>query len=511
MEKFKNKLNNNTFLRLEGISKNFLNVKALNKVNLEINKGEIHAIVGENGAGKTTLISIISGVYRQDDGDIYINGKKNNFKSVSESKKSGISTVHQELSLVPNLSVAENIFAERAPSNKIGIINRKKMNLEAKKLLNIFKIDLDVTKTVGTLDIGTRQIIEIVKAISINAKLIILDEPTSSLDLEEKNELFEFLVNLKKGGISIIYISHFIDEVFEIADKVTILRDGSLVGSRLISELKESEVIRLMTGKFFADIYTEKTQDGEEFYKDKELVLKLEEISYKSLLKNISFDLYKGEVLGICGLVGSGRTELLQIIYGLKNKSKGKIFFKGKEIKNLTVQKMKSNGIGYICEDRKTVGLFLEMMVCENIYSVNRNLLSRNGFIDNKKLTNFTNEAVKKFNIKAHSIREKAINLSGGNQQKLLIAMWLMENPLVMLVDEPTRGIDVGAKADIHNIIKSYAYEGNSVILVSSEFSELISMANRIIVINKGEKVKELVNKGIEEETLVEYASGLNL
>lgn len=502
--------NNKIILKVENLHKSFKIVHALKGIDLEIKKGEIHAIVGENGAGKSTLISIISGVFQQDKGNIFFNGERKIFKNVAEAKKSGISTVYQELSLVPNLSIAENIFAERQPVFKMGLINRRKMVLESRKMLDVFNIKIDVSTRLGDLKIADRQIIEIVKAISFKTKLLILDEPTSSIDMEEREILFNLLKKLKEDGISIIYISHQLDEIFKIADRVTVLRDGIIAGTRYVSEVKEQDVIKLMTGKYLANIYgTQSLEKVGKVLKYSREIFKIEGISYKNLLKEISFKVHGGEILGICGLVGSGRSELLETIYGLRKKSTGKIAINGKEIKNSDISEMKKNGIAYICEDRKTSGLFLKMTISENLYSVNSGILTNNSFLNRRKINKFAIEAVSRFDVKTPGIDQKVINLSGGNQQKILIAMWLMHNPVVLLVDEPTRGIDVGAKAEIHSIIKSFANNGGGVVLVSSEFTELINLAHRIIVIKRGEIIKEVINENLKEENLIEYASGI--
>ena len=504
-------MNNNTILKINNISKSFINVHALKNVSLEIKKGEIHAIAGENGAGKSTLIAIISGVSRPDSGEIYFDGEKLDIANAGESKSIGISTVYQELSLVPNLSIAENIFAGKQPVNKAGFINKRKMELESKKLLNIFNIDLAVNEKVGRLKIAERQIIEILKAISNKVKILILDEPTSSIDLNEKADLFVVLKKLKNEGVSIIYVSHHLDKVFEIADRVTVLRDGEFIDTKKINDISEEELIKLMTGKYLKDIYSQKAINEKELLKSKKILLKVENVSYRNILNNISFELFEGEILGICGLIGSGKTELLEVIYGANKKKNGKIFINNREIKNNTIKTMRNNKVAYLCEDRKISGLFLNMNISENLYSVNNNMLSSFGFINQNKIKKLLLDSIKKFNIITPNLSQKVLKLSGGNQQKVLIAMWLTLNPNILLVNEPTRGIDVGAKVEIHSILNKLRESGSGVIMASSEFTELINLADRIIILRRGEIVKELINKNISEEKLVEYASGLNL
>jgi len=504
------KSTNIIILKAENIFKNFKAVQALKGVDLEIYKGEIHAIVGENGAGKSTLISIISGVFPPDIGTLFFNGEKRAFKNVAEAKNAGISTVYQELSLVPNLSIAENIFAEKQPVFKSGFINKRKMFIEAARMLDVFNIKINVATRLGDLKIADRQVIEIVKAISFKAKLLILDEPTSSINLEEREILFELLKKLKKEGISIIYISHHLDEIFKIADRVTVIRDGSIAGTKNISEVREQDIIKLMTGKYLENIYkTQTIKKVKQDFKDSNVIFNVENLSYKKLLKNITFNVHGGEILGICGLVGSGRSELLETIYGVRKKTSGYISINEKEIKSNDISDIKKNGMAYICEDRKTSGLFLKMTISENLYSVNSAILTDKSFINRRKINKFAGEAIGKFNVKTPGISQKVINLSGGNQQKVLIAMWLMNEPKVLLVDEPTRGIDVGAKAEIHRIIENFADRGGGVILVSSEFTELISLSHRIIVIKRGEIIKEVINENLKEEDLIEYASGI--
>ncbi len=491
----------NVVLKIEGIIKDFPGVRALNDVDFDLRQGEVHALVGENGSGKSTLMNIISGVFKQDRGRIYLYDKLTNIKDTKDAQDKGISMIHQELSLAPTLSVMENIFIGRQIKNKAGFISTKKMSEKCEEILKEYHIKgVKYNDIVKKLSVSQMQLIEIAKAIYLNNKIIIMDEPTSALTKGETKTLFKHIDVLKKNGCSVIFISHRLDEVKQIADRITILRDGNLIVTKDIKKIDVKEIISHMVGREFKS--TSKRIDRSQEKK----VLEVKKLSNKKI-HDISFFLKQGEVLGITGLVGAGRTELLQTIFGDMKYNSGEIYLYGEKVKINAVDTAIEMGIGLIPEGRKTQGLFPGLSVQENISIVKRNDLNKFGFIDYKKVDEITQDIKDKLRIKTPSMQNKINNLSGGNQQKAIIGRWLINNPKILFLDEPTHGIDVGAKAEIYEIIDQLSKQGVSIVLVSSELPEILALCDRIIIMHQGRINAELINSGITQEQIMTYAT----
>jgi len=497
-------------LEVRGISKTFPGVNALSKVDFDLNSGEIHAIVGENGAGKSTLMKILGGVEIEDEGDIYLNGKHVILNSSYESRKYGISVVYQELSLFPNMTVAENIYPARQPVNKFNLINHRLLEEKSRELLSLLDVNISTRKLVGDLLAGEKQQIEIVKAISMDSKVLILDEPTSSLSMNEIKKLFNLLLKLKSNKVGIIYISHHLNEIFEICDRVTILRDGKKIITKDIGETNEKELATLMLGREMSE-YSEGVSKSALRNK---VVLELKNFSKKNNFKNINFKLYKGEILGFFGLIGSGRTELARALFGIDPFDSGEIFLNDKPVKLDNPEKAIKQSIGFVTDDRKNIGLFLSMSIKDNIVAPSLyKYTNRIGLINDSKIKATAEEYIKKLKISTPSADRDVIYLSGGNQQKVLMGQWLSTNSNILIVDEPTRGIDVGTKAEIHNLLEVLANSGVSIILISSEIPEILKISDRIAVMHKGNLINVFDNDKSDpknmEKLLIFNASGL--
>ena len=475
-------------LEMEGINKSFPGVKALSDFHMNVKKGEILCLMGGNGAGKSTLMKILSGAYTKDSGTIIFDGEKTDIGNPNVAKDLGISIIYQELNLVPSLSVAENIFIGRHILNKAGIVDWKKMNVEAQKYLDDLGIDLKANTTVDSLSIAQQQMVEITKAISKEAKLVIMDEPTSSLTTKEIQILFNIIRTLKEKGVSVIFISHRLDEIFEISDRITIMRDGEYVDTKDTKDITRSELIAKMIGREMSKQFPDRNvKIGEE-------LLRVENLSDGIKISDINFTLHKGEVLGFAGLVGAGRTETMHTIFGSRKKKTGKIYLNGKEINTNNPRKSIVSGIGLLTENRKTEGLVLPISVRENTVMVSIKKVLKNGLINRKKEEEYTNKYVEALNIKTPSIEQKVVYLSGGNQQKVVLAKWLMSDSEVVIMDEPTRGIDVGAKKEIYDIINKMVEQGKGIIVVSSESDEVMGICDRIVVMCEG-KITGILNK----------------
>lgn len=490
-------------LQMENISKTFPGVKALNNVRLDVKKGEVHALVGENGAGKSTLIKILAGVHQPDPGaKFYFEGKEANITKPLDSTKLGISIIYQDLSLFPNLSVGENIFIGH-DSDKKGWskIDWKKINEIAKKALDELGVDINPRTEVQQLPIARQQLVEIARALAFDSKLIVMDEPTSSLSAGEIEKLYQVIDNLKSKGISVIFIGHKMDELFRVADKFTILRDGNYVGTYDKDEMTEEKLIRLMVGR---DVTYEKVSSSVEIG---EKILEVENLSKRGNFKDISFELKKGEVLGITGLVGSGRTELAQAIFGVNRPDSGSIKLYGKEINVDSSHSAVQHGISYIPEARQIQGLILQHSVINNISLPSiKNMLNQLKLIDRKKEVDLANDYVKTLDVRPALPELPASNLSGGNQQKVVIAKWLATNPKLIIFDEPTNGIDIGAKTEIHKLIRKLADDGIGVIVISSELPEVLAVSDRIIVMKHGRIAHELDVENATQEIIMTHA-----
>ncbi|MGQ9616654.1 MAG: sugar ABC transporter ATP-binding protein [Spirochaetota bacterium] len=493
---------NENLLLLQSITKTFPGVVAVDHVDFDVRYGEVHAIVGENGAGKSTLIKLLGGVYQPDSGKIFYDGREVVFYSTHQSQQSGISIIYQEFNLIPDLSVAENIFVGREP-RRLGnlFIHWKKLNNNAKAVLERLDVQIDPKKYIGELPIAERQMVEIAKALSIDSKLIIMDEPTATLTDKEVRKLFEIIKALREEGVSIIYISHRLEEAFELSDRITVLRDGRKIGTEQTSGTNEDEIIEMMVGKVVKDYFGgSRVLHGEE-----KVIMEVRNYSVADYVDNVSFKLKRGEILAIAGVLGSGSHHLLQSLYGVTPKKEGEVFFEGKKVEINSPMDAIKLGIGYVTEDRKNSGIFPDMSVLHNVTLIIIRLLTflKGLFIkENKEKAKFE-EIRKSLNIKFSDYSQKIIFLSGGNQQKVVIGRTLIANCKVLILLEPTRGIDVGAKAEIHRIMRELANKGISIIMTSSELPELINLPDRCIVLYKGRIVAEFTRNTIEEEKLV--------
>lgn len=487
---------NEPILKMKGIDKSFPGVKALDNVDFNIYEGEVMALVGENGAGKSTLMKILSGVYRKDAGEIFFYDEPIEFTSPNDAINKGVSIIHQELNLVPYLTVSENIFLGREIKNKFGSLNKKFMIKKSSEILSTLKMNIDPNTLVQALSIAQKQMVEIAKALSLNSKIIIMDEPTDTLTDTEVTSLFEIIEGLKKQGKAIVYISHRLKEVFEVCDKVTVLRDGQLVAQRSVSGIMEWEIIRLMVGRALDEQFPYIKTDFEG------KVLSVNKLS-NQYVKDISFELKKGEILGISGLVGAGRTELSKTLYGVYKKDSGSIFLNGEELNLKSTKDALDRGIVYVSEDRKKDGLILMMDVTSNITLPSLDKFKNPFGIDKSKEKKVATDYIERINIRTPSIAQKVQNLSGGNQQKVAIAKALLTDPEVLILDEPTRGVDVGAKREIYELLNEIKKAGKSIIMISSEMPEILGMSDRILVMHEGRLKGSLFRDNASQEKIM--------
>lgn len=498
-----------TLLEVKNICKSFPGVKALSDVNIKYQVGEVHAMLGENGAGKTTLMRVICGIYHPDSGQIFFEGEEVRFQDSKESQDKGIAIIHQELDMPENLSIAEYMFLGRMPVNKTGIVKRKYAVEKSKELLEIVEVKRNPAVKISELTVAEKQLVEIARALSLNSKLIIMDEPTSALNQQETNNLFKIINSLKEKDVTIIYISHKLDEIFQITDWITVMRDGCVVAGHPTKDCSHEMVVKLMTGKELGNNYYAKDSDDRQKSASKELIMSVKNLSSKSnVLKKISFELYKGEVLGIAGLLGAGRTELFKTIFGAEPKSEGKIYLDGKEMKINSTKDAVKAGIMLLPEDRKVEGLILQMSIRENIVVPSLPDISTFGLVNKKKGKTIAKDYVGQLRVKCTSPDQIVGNLSGGNQQKVVFAKWLAAHPRILMLDDPTRGIDVGSKHEIYGLIRELANQGIGVIFVSSEMPELVGVCDRVLVMRDGEIVHEAVGNAINDNNLMLYATG---
>lgn len=491
-------------LEMKNISKDFSGVKALDKIQFDLRRGEIHSLLGENGAGKSTMIKILAGIHTPTEGQIFINGKEVKIEKVSDAKALGISVIHQELSLVPYLSVAENIYLGRMPSTKIGFVDDKKLAEDAHKVLERLGVQdvIDVHSYPADLTVAQQQMVEIARALSVDSKILIMDEPTASLTERETAQLLDFVKMLRDQGVAIIYISHRMDEVFQISDRITVLRDGQYIATKNMDEISYDDVIRLMVGREMKDVYPEV-----DLKRGKEL-LRVEHLEDGKFLKDISFELHQGEILGFYGLVGSGRTEIMRYLFGVDKGASFKVYLEGEEIKILKPKDAINAGIMLAPESRKEQGLVLIQDIRFNtVLSILDRII--HGVRTEKKLEDeIVNEYMNKLHTKATSPSHITGQLSGGNQQKVVLAKCLAAKPKVLILDEPTRGIDVGAKFEIYKLITQLAEEGVGIIFISSELPEILNLSTRVITMHEGEKTGELEKQELSEELVLKYATG---
>lgn len=491
-------------LSMTGIEKHFGGVPALAGASLDIKPGEVHALIGQNGAGKSTLIKILTGIYDRDAGDIAFVGSPCEFASPGEAQSGGIATIYQELNLVPLRSVTENVMMGFEPKRFGYLIDWRSAHRSTREILARFKIDVDVTEQLGYYSTAIQQLVAIARAVSLNARLVIMDEPTSSLDASEIEILFGVVRELKASGVSVLYVSHFLDELFQICDRVTVMRDGQTVATHEIADKSKLDLIAEMLGRDVEDIEAEgMTEFGGGTAKQGEQLLEVAGISTGPRLKHFNLSLHRGEIVGLGGLLGAGRTEAARALFGVDRLSDGGVKLKGSEwIPGGPADAIRS-GIGFLSEDRKIEGIVPDMSVRENLTLAYLPQLSRYGQIDRETERKLVDKFIKQLDIKTAGMDQPIRELSGGNQQKVVLARWLATEPDVLILDEPTRGVDVGAKREIQSIIRDFVDRGFGVILISSEFEELVEGANRIIVLHEGETVTELVNPGVTENALV--------
>ena len=487
-------------LEMKGICKSFPGVKALQNVDLQLKAGEVHALLGENGAGKSTLIKVLGGIYHAEEGEIIIDGQKVNIDGVVAARHAGISIVHQELVLVPYMTVAENIFLGREPGTKMNV-DRRKMVEEAQKLLDTYEMNIDANMLVERLTIAQQQMVEIVKAISFNSKILVLDEPTSSISDKEVGFLFNTMRNLTKAGVGIIYISHKMSELAEICDRVTVMRDGQTVGTKVVKETTTDDLIALMVGRELTNYYTR------DYLEPGEVVLKCEHISDGKMAKDASFELHKGEIIGFAGLVGAGRSETMKAIFGLAPHATGDVYVKGEKVKIKSPIDALKYGIALVPENRKEEGLYKVQSVRFNSTIEVLGSFIRHLHVDGKKEEEITQKYIDMMKTKTPSQDQMIGNLSGGNQQKVMIGRWLATNPEILILDEPTRGVDVGAKAEIYAIMNELVKQGMSIIMISSELPEIINMSDRIYVMNEGRVTGCLDHDTVTQESIMTLAA----
>jgi len=488
---------------MEHVSKSFPGVQALHDVTFEVNKGEIHALVGENGAGKSTLMKILTGSVPRDSGTIYLHGRATEIDSPGRAQALGISMIHQELALIPYLNVGQNIYLGREPKGALpGLIDWSTLYAQAREQLAKLNIAIDPKTMVADLSIAQRQMVEIVKALSLNADIIVMDEPTSALSERETERLFSLMRSLKEQGVTIIFISHRIEEVFAIADRVTVLRDGELVGVVPISEVGIGHVVRMMVGRELGEMYPKEEVPRQE------VVLRVKGLSRDNELRGIELELYKGEILGLAGLVGAGRTLLARAIFGIDPIDKGEIWIDAQKVDIDSPQKAIALGMGFVPEERTAQGLFLGMAVRQNITISALDKLCRLGFVNFKEAKRLAQGYVQRLDIRTPNLQQRVRNLSGGNQQKVIIAKWLSLNPKVLILDEPTRGIDVGAKAEIHALMSQLAKQGVGILMISSELPEIMGISDRILVMHEGQLVGEFQRGEASQDEIMLYAAG---
>ena len=494
---------NNCIIKMKGIKKYFYGVKALDGVDFQVRTGEVHALIGENGAGKSTLVKILTGVYQPTAGTIILNDKPTQFPSPQVSQKAGISAIHQEATMFPDLSVMENIFMGHHIRNKSNsLLSWREMKDKTQILLNKLELDIRPDTKVRNLSIAQRHMVEIAKALSLDAKIVIMDEPTSALTLKEVEYLYKIIRKLKSEGKAIIFISHKFEEVFEIADYFTVLRDGKYIGEGAIADITVDKIVQMVIGRSLEQMYPKlEAEKGN-------IILKVENLSKIGVFKNISFDLHKGEILGFFGLVGAGRSEVMQTIFGINTKTSGDVFIDGKKVNITNPSDAMNHGLAYLPEDRQIQGAILAMNIRENITLPIIDKISRHIFLDRNREFEITDEYGKNIEIKASSWEQLVEDLSGGNQQKVVFAKWIATKPQILIMDEPTKGIDIATKATVHNFISELAKKGIAIILISSELPEILGMSNHVIVMHEGVITAKFTREEANSKKIIQAAIG---
>ncbi|MHC5613626.1 MAG: sugar ABC transporter ATP-binding protein [Nostoc sp.] len=503
---FPDVLNSTPVLEMQGITKRFHGVSALQNVNLTIYPGEVHALMGENGAGKSTLMKILAGAYIADEGEILINGQPLKITDPATARKAGINLIYQELNVAPNLTVTENMFMG-SELRRGQFLDRKGMQLEAEKVLESLGANFTAQTVVGRLAIAEQQQVEIARALKDKSRVLVMDEPTAALSDRESEHLFEVIRKLRRDGIAIIYISHRMEEIYALADRISVLRDGQYIGSLTRSEISPQRLVQMMVGRSMQDFYEHQRQTN-----PGPVVLEVRNMSdARQKIEPASFKVHAGEIVGLAGLVGAGRTELSRLIFGADRKASGEVFLNGKKLEINTPSDAIAAGIGYVPEDRKDQGLFLEMSARKNIAINTLKQDAKAGIVNWSSVNRLSTEAVENFNIRLANLEIRAVDLSGGNQQKLLLARWLAIKPKVLMLDEPTRGVDIGAKSEIYRIMSELAAQGVAILMVSSELAEIVGMSDRVLVMREGQLVGELdgsFGREITQEKIMHYATG---
>ena len=491
-----------TILKMQGIQKHFSGVHALKGVDFELKAGEVHALMGENGAGKSTLIKVLCGIHKRDGGTIEYLGEEVSYDNIGQSQDAGISVIHQELNMMNDLTVAQNMFIGRE-FVKGGFINDRAMEAEARRQFEKMGVKIDPSEKLGNLTVGKQQMVEITKAISRDCKLLVLDEPTAALTLPEVEELFKIMGELKEKGIGMIYISHRMDEITRISDRVTVMRDGEYVGTVNTAEVTRDDIVKMMVGR----VIMGEQKAASEVAPDAPVILEVQHLNAGKEVRDVSFTLRKGEILGFAGLMGAGRTEVARALYGADKKQTGDIYINGKKVKISTPNQAVKHGICYLSEDRKRFGLMLDKSITENTTIASVDAFIHAGLIDDGEMRTSSAEFNAKLRTKTPSMEQLLKNLSGGNQQKVIIARWLMKDSDIFIFDEPTRGIDVGAKSEMYALMEDLASKGKSVIMISSELAEIQRLSDRVIVMCEGRITGELDIADATQEEIMKYAT----
>lgn len=492
-------------IEMKGINKSFGSNQVLKDAGFLLKDGEVHALMGENGAGKSTLMKILTGVYTKDSGKVIVDGEEVSYKTPQEAEKAGIVFIYQEINALFDLTVEENMFMGKEITKKFGVCDKKAMREKAKEVMDKVGVSIPVDAVMSDLSVGQQQMIEICKALMVDAKVIIMDEPTAALTESETEGLFKVINQLRKKGVSIVYISHRMEEIFALCDRITILRDGQYIDTKEIKDLTMDDVVQMMIGREIGERFPKRTS------KIGDVVLKVEGLTSGKLFHDVDFEVRAGEVLGVAGLMGAGRTEIMQAIFGNLKKDSGKIYIDGEEVSIKNPRHAIKAGIGFVTEDRKTEGLLLEKSIAENIEIANLGKVSKGGVLRKEKQDEIVKKGIDEFRVKCFGPWHECNNLSGGNQQKVVLAKWVYTDPKILILDEPTRGVDIGAKKEIYDVINELAAKGVAVIMVSSELPEVLGMSDRIMVIREGEVRGIIDGKEADQAKIMTLATGGSL
>ncbi len=492
-------------IEMKGICKSFGTNQVLRDAGFYLQDGEVHALMGENGAGKSTLMKILTGVYTKDAGTVLVDGQEVCYKSPQEAEKAGIVFIYQELNVLFDLTVEENLFMGKEITKKFGVCDKKAMRAKAQEVMDRMGVNIPVNAVMSDLSVGQQQMVEICKALMVDAKVLIMDEPTAALTESETEVLFEVIEGLRKKGVSIVYISHRMEEIFRLCDRITILRDGQYIDTRFIRDITMDDVVQMMIGREIGERYPQRNVSiGEE-------VLRVEGLTHQKFFKDVNFSVRAGEVLGVSGLMGAGRTEIMQAIFGNMPIVSGKVYINGQEARIKNPRQAIAAGIGFITEDRKTEGLLLEKSIAENIEIANLKKVSKNAVLSKKSGKELVQKGIDEFRIKCFNSAHLCNNLSGGNQQKVVLAKWIYTDPKILILDEPTRGVDIGAKKEIYNVINDMAAQGVAVIMVSSELPEVLGMSDRIMVVHEGHVTGIIDGRTADQAKVMTLATGGSL